>query len=105
MKNDKLTIEELSVLKMQIKTRLDEQKIYVEQRAKHLIPSSSATSNLKLISSLSGMALFSSLLPFRAKKMRKGFSVANGLLIGYQTAKGIASFIRKRLKSKKSGRK
>lgn len=90
MKSDNIRMEDLSVLKEQIKQRIDEQKDQLEYSAKNLFPSSPT----KILSTVSDVALAASGIMNGTKKAGKGFALLNGVVIGYKLVKSIRKSIR-----------
>ncbi|VBB48443.1 hypothetical protein TRIP_D440461 [uncultured Paludibacter sp.] len=93
-KSEKYEMEDLSVLKLQIKQRIDLQKEQLQYSAKHLFP----TSPSSFLSTVTSVANAATGLASGTRKMGKGFSLINGIVVGYQLAKGISRFIRKKIK-------
>lgn len=97
MKSDNIRMEDLSVLKEQIKQRIDEQKEQLEYSAKNLFPSSP----IKIVSTVADVASAASGIALSTKKMGKGFAVLNSVVVGYKIAKSIRGAIRNRFGKKK----
>ena len=89
---NKMTLEDLSELKMQIRHRIDLQEELVKYSAKNLIPASP----VKLFSSFTSAVSLAMGLSSGSKKTNKGISVVNGLIIGYKVARGVGKILRKR---------
>lgn len=96
MNRDNIKMEDLSVLKEQIKLRIEEQKEKLEYSAKNLFP----TSPLKIVSTVSDVALAASGIMKGTKRAGKGFALINSVVIGYKLVKNIRKSIRSRFGKK-----
>ncbi|MGC3979600.1 MAG: hypothetical protein QM751_16070 [Paludibacteraceae bacterium] len=92
IKKQKMDIDDLSELKMQMRHRINIQKEKMDYSAKKMFTAPSASmlgTATNIITSLAGITL-------RSKKMNQGFSIINGAILGYKLVKNIRYFLRKR---------
>lgn len=94
-KEDTLTMEDLSVIKMQIKERIDFQRGQVQYSARHLFTPSAP---MNLFSTLTNMTAAATSIAYGTKKMSQGASIVSGVIFGYKAAKKIVQFIKDKKK-------
>ena len=79
-------MEDLSVLKGEVKQKIEAKKVAIERSTQQMVSSSP----LKLFSAVSDIAISTSGLISNTKKIRNGFTWMNGAIIGFRIAKEVA---------------
>lgn len=86
--NKKLKLEDLAVVKMDLKHRINSQEKHISTSVKRLVPFTKDSTTINLNSkSLSPLALFTT--PIRKGK---ALSVIDGLVLGYRVMRNVRRF-------------